>query len=75
MKLKSRLDKSEPIFWMVSLNEIDKKDFIGTGESTYFSGLFVDENNILQKCNPELTKENMIKFCDCCTHTFNGETY
>jgi len=72
---KSRLNKTEPIFWMVAVNEIDKQNFIRTGESSYFSGLYVDESNILQKCNPELTKEKMEKFCDCCTHTFNGETY
>lgn len=71
----SRLDKSEPIFWMVSLSHHDKQDYIRTDESSYFSGLYVDENNLLQKSNPELSKENMEKFCNCCTHTFNGETY
>ncbi|MGV4413157.1 hypothetical protein [Chryseobacterium sp. T1] len=72
---KSRLNKTEPIFWMVALNETDKNNYIGTGESSYFSGLYVDESNILQKCDPTLTKEKMKKFCNCCTHTFNGEIY
>lgn len=72
---KARLDQTTPIFWMVSLNEMDKEDFVRTDEASYFSGLFVDENNTLQKCNPKLTKENMAKFCDCCTHSFNGEPY
>ncbi|MDY3339402.1 hypothetical protein JSO61_004115 [Riemerella anatipestifer] len=72
---KSRLDKTEPIFWMVALTENEKQDFVRTGESSYFSGLFVDENNILQKCTPELNKSNMQKFCNCCTHTFNGGVY
>ncbi|WP_290805630.1 hypothetical protein [Flavobacterium sp.] len=34
---KSRLDKTEPIFHMVALNEDDKEDYFRTGESTYFS--------------------------------------
>ncbi|AQY21641.1 hypothetical protein [Riemerella anatipestifer] len=72
---KSRLDRTEPIFWMVALTEDEKQDFVRIGESSYFSGLFVDENNILQKCTPELNKFNMQKFCSCCTYTFNGEVY
>ncbi len=72
---KSRLDKTDPIFWMVSLNDNNNQDFIRTGESSYFSGLYVDENNLLQKCNPQLNPDNMEKFCNCCTHTFNGERY
>lgn len=71
----SRLNKTEPLFWMVSLNEYEKQDFVRLGESSYYSGLYVDEHNILQKCNPALNKEKMQKFCNCCTHTFNGETY
>lgn len=72
---KSRLHKQEPIFWMVSLNEADKKDYIRVGESTYFSGLFVDDYGVLQLVNPSLKAIDMKPFCDCCTHTFNGKVF
>ncbi|WP_207625711.1 hypothetical protein [Niastella populi] len=60
---------------MVALNEEKKKDYIRVGESTYFSGLFVDENRILQKNNPNLRAIDMKPFCSCCTHTFNGKIF
>jgi hypothetical protein len=72
---KSRLDKTEPVFHLVALNEGDKKDIVRCGESSYYSGLFVDENGILQIVNPQLTAKNMKPFCDCCTHTFNGKLF
>ena len=72
---KSRLDKQSPIFWMVALNEEEKKNYIRVGESTYFSGLFVDDNGILQLVNPNLKAIDMKPFCDCCTHTFNGKIF
>lgn len=72
---KSRIDKQEPIFWMVALNESEKKDFVRLGESTYFSGLFVDEDNILQFVNPNLKAIDMKPSCNCCTHTFNGKIF
>ena len=72
---KSRLDKTNPIFSMVALREEDKKDYIGIGESSYFSGLYVDENGVLQLCNADLKAVDMKPFCDCCTHTFNGKLF
>lgn len=72
---KSRLDKSEPIFWQVALTEQDKKDFIRVGESYYFSGLYVDNIGILQLTNPKLQAKDMKPYCDCCTHTFNGKLF
>lgn len=71
----SRLDRQEPIFWMVALHESAKKDYISVNESTYFSGLFVDDNHILQLVNPHLTAASMKPFCNCCTHTFNGVVF
>ena len=62
---KSRLDKTDPIFWMVALREEDKKDYIRIGESSYFSGLHVDENGVLQLCNADLKAVDMKPFCDC----------
>lgn len=72
---KSRIDKTDPIFWMVALREEDKKDYIRIGESSYFSGLHVDENGVLQLCNADLKAVDMKPFCDCCTHTFNGKLF
>lgn len=72
---KSRLDKYEPIFWMVALNTEEKEDYIRVGESSYFSGLFVDDNGILQITDPNLKATDMKPFCSCCTHTFNGKTF
>lgn len=71
---KSRLDKTEPIFWLVALCKNDKKDFIRIGESSYFSGMYVDEG-ILQLSNPTLKATDLKHYCDCCTHTFNGIEY
>ena len=51
---KSRLNKTEPIFWLVALNQDDKKDVVRLGEATYFSGLYVDDDGLLQLSNPEL---------------------
>ncbi len=68
----NRLDTEKPIFWMVALKEEDKKATIRIKESSYWSGLYVDENNILQKVNPDLTIQDLHPYCNCCTHTFNG---
>lgn len=43
----SRLDRTEPIFWLVARSEPERKDYVRVGESTYFSGLYVDENGLL----------------------------
>jgi hypothetical protein len=72
---KSRLDKAEPIFGMVALKDDEKEDFVRIGESSYFSGLYVDEDNILQLSNPNLKAKDMKPFCTCCTHTFNGKLF
>lgn len=69
----ARLDKPDPIYWMVALHEADRKAYIGISESTYFSGLHVDEAGKLQVTDPTLTANNFTPFCACCTHTFNGK--
>ncbi|HET8886471.1 MAG TPA: hypothetical protein VFM70_09005 [Salinimicrobium sp.] len=72
---KSRLDKTEPIFWVVALNEEDKKDYIRVGESSYLTGMYVDNDSKLQLTNPELKAKDLTPFCDCCTHTLNGKVF
>lgn len=71
----SRLDRQDPIFWIVALHEDKKKDYVRIGESAYFSGLFVDDNNVLQLVNPNLKASEMTPTCTCCTHTFNGKVF
>ena len=72
---KRRLDRPEPIFWQVALTEADRRDIVLLGESSHFSGLYVDENNRLAKVAPELRAEDMTPSCPCCTHTFNGAPF
>lgn len=72
---KSRLDKTAPIFWLVALDQNDKKEVIRVGESTYFSGMYVDYEGILQLSNPALKPTDLKRYCNCCTHTFNGVEY
>jgi hypothetical protein len=71
----SRLDKAEPLFWLVAQHEDDRWDKIRIGESSYYSGLYVDEAGLLQKVAPELNAATMRPTCSCCTHTFNGVKY
>ena len=68
----SRLDREEPIFWMVANDYSEGQDYVRVGKSTYYSGLYVDANNILTVFNPDITSETMLPNCACCTHTFNG---
>jgi hypothetical protein len=68
----ARIDKKEPIFWMVAMHEKDKKNYFSVGESSYFSGLYVDSQGLLQVVNPNLNNESAYPHCSCCTHTFNG---
>lgn len=72
---KARLDKVEPIYRIVALRADVKEDFVRIGESSYFSGLYIDDNNILQLSNSDLKAKNMRPFCTCCTHTFNGKLF
>lgn len=71
----SRLDKVEPIFWLVSLTEENKNSIVRIGESSYYSGMYVDENNVLAIVDPSLAVEQLTPSCSCCTHTFNGVPY
>jgi len=68
----ARLDRPEPIFWLVALHEHERQDVVRVGESTYYSGLYVDAEGSLRKVNPELGPEQLTPSCTCCTHTFNG---
>jgi hypothetical protein len=70
----SRLDKEEPIYHLVALNEAGR-DVVRCGESSYYNGLFVDDDGILQIVNTKATNEEQHPICSCCTHTFNGKVF
>ena len=71
----SRLDREEPIFWLVAMHEHERQEYVRVGEASYYSGMFVDENGLLQLVNPNLVLEQMIPQCTCCTHTLNGKPF
>ena len=68
----SRLDKQDPIFFIVSMDYDSAEEVVRVGESSYFSGLFIDDTGILRVVNPELDENSLEPQCKCCTHTFNG---
>jgi len=55
----ARLDRSEPIFWLVASCEEEKQPFVRIGENSFFSGLYVDENNRLSLVDLDLRVEHM----------------
>ncbi|TCL00664.1 hypothetical protein BXY66_3311 [Shimia isoporae] len=71
----SRLPNDEAIWWLVARSEVDRKGVVRTGESSYHSGLFVTEDGLLCKVDPDLRSADMRPTCPCCTHTFNGEPF
>ena len=68
----SRLDTPDPIFWLVARTDEQKRPYVRIGESTYYSGLCIDEDGRLAVVDPNLRVEHMTPACACCTHTFNG---
>jgi hypothetical protein len=67
-----RLDREEPIYWMVARTEANKKPYVWTGDNAAFSGLYVDAAGKLAKVAPDFRNEDLTPSCPCCTHTFNG---
>ncbi|WP_299348689.1 hypothetical protein [uncultured Shimia sp.] len=71
----SRLDSEEPIWDIVARSELDQQALVRGGESSYYNGLYVDDDGYLVKVDPALNAANLRPFCSCCTHTFNGEPF
>lgn len=71
----SRLDKPEPIFWIVAVHDSEKEVYIWCWESSYYSGMYVNNNGILCLTKPDLKPSDIGLFCSCCTHTLNWEVY
>lgn len=68
----SRLDKEEPIFWLVAKSKAEARELVRIGDSSYYGGLFVDEDGILQQVDPDVTASDFLPGCPCCTHSYNG---
>ncbi len=71
----ARLDKAEPIYWLVARTDGEKQPFVRIGESSYYSGLYIDDDGKLAVVDPALGVEHMTPRCPCCTHTFNGKPF
>jgi hypothetical protein len=69
----ARLDRPDPVFWLVAQREHERQGYVRVGESSYFSGLYVDADGRLQLVNPSLVPEQITPACRCCTHTLNGK--
>ncbi|MEM7695105.1 MAG: hypothetical protein AAF318_11685 [Pseudomonadota bacterium] len=67
----ARLDQEEPIWHLVARSEAEKRAIVGVGESTYWTGLFV-EDGILKLVDETVGPEQLNPTCPCCTHTLNG---
>jgi len=71
----SRLDKQDPIFALVSNHKDEDCKIVAFGESTFYNGLYVDDEGILQMIAPEIGVEQLEPLCSCCTHTLNGKVF
>ena len=69
---KARLDRQDPIFWLVALPGHERKSYVRVGEASYYSGMYVDEAGILQLVDPSMGPSSLDPACKCCTHSFNG---
>jgi hypothetical protein len=50
-----------------------RRDLVCIGESSFYPGLFVDENGILRQVNPSITRKDVKVTCRCCTRTYIDE--
>ena len=71
----SRLDREDPIYLLVARRPDEEARYVNILENTFFSGLKVDEDGLLQVVDPTLRNEELWPFCPCCTHTLNGERF
>ncbi|RQO69398.1 hypothetical protein DBR43_15035 [Pedobacter sp. KBW06] len=69
---KNRLNDPAPIFWMVALHESKRRNIVRVGDSTYYSGLFVDDNGILSIVNPNISSSELPDPYPGETLSFNG---
>ncbi|RZJ07676.1 MAG: hypothetical protein EON50_20930 [Acidovorax sp.] len=44
----ARLDRPDPIFWLVARRPHERRRYVLVGESSYYNGLYVDDAGVLQ---------------------------
>lgn len=71
----ARLDRPEPIFWLVALRLHERRRYVLVGESSFYNGLYVDDTGTLQLVDPQVGPSSLVPQCQCCTHTFNGTPF
>lgn len=71
----ARLDRADPIFWLVARRSEERRRYVLIGESSYYSGLYVDDTGTLQLVDPVVGPSSLVPRCKCCTHTFNGTPF
>lgn len=71
----ARLDRADPIFWLVALRHDERRRYVLIGESSYYNGLYVDDIGTLQLVDPVVGPSSLVPRCKCCTHTFNGTPF
>ncbi|RYF49675.1 MAG: hypothetical protein EOO27_33180 [Comamonadaceae bacterium] len=50
----ARLDSPHPIFWLVALRPNERQRYVRVGESSFYSGLYVDDCGTLQLVDPQV---------------------
>jgi hypothetical protein len=70
----ARLDRADPIFWIVARSELERKAIVVIGENSLYSGLYVDNDNLLRIVDPSAQPEN-IGGVWYGTTTFNGQPF
>jgi len=68
----TRVAERDAIFHIVAKSETEAEPYVRVGESSYYSGLYIDSNGVLQMTAPEVNEASLAPSCVCCTHTFNG---
>ena len=71
----ARLDRPDPIFWLVARQPHERRRYVLIGESSFYNGLYVDEAGTLQHVDPLVGPSSLVPLCRCCTHTFNGTPF
>jgi hypothetical protein len=69
----ARLDEEAAIYRLVALDRRNGRCVVRVGESSFYSGLFVDEAGTLLRVEPGPRNADLWPTCPCCTHTFDGE--
>lgn len=70
--IRPRIHETSPIFYMVAMNIDSSFKYFRYGESSFWSGMYIDNNGLLQITDKNMSNSSLTPNCSCCTHTFNG---